>query len=229
MKKLILIFFITICCSTVYGQRLGFIGGYQLTNSYAIVGGKNVDFNQTAGSGFLVGGYFDWNIKKSYGIDVQVLYTMRTSKFNLHYLSDTTTIFRRYMFNFEIPLHLYVNIPLKKNWILSPYLGPALAIGLHGQDVAWQNVPDWQKPVDSKKSDLFEKDKGRLNRFELAGQIGLTVKYKNYGLRAGYSLGLTNLTQKNFDWTLSLPAAQNKYLFNGVFSVAFIYAFDLKQ
>ncbi|MDR0830215.1 MAG: PorT family protein [Prevotellaceae bacterium] len=232
MKKLILISFLTLFCTVISAQRLGFIGGYQLTTpfpfSYNIYNEQDVNFNAASGSGFHVGGYFDWNIKSGYGLDAQILYSMRTTKFNLHYLSDTTTIFRRNIFSLEVPIHFFLNFPIKKGWTLSPYIGPSLTIGLHGKDIAWENT-DREKPVDYQTSDLFDKDNGRLMRFELAGQIGLTAKYRNYAIRTGYSMSLTNLANQKFNWTLPLPSKQKNYLFNGVFSLSFIYVFDLRK
>jgi hypothetical protein len=232
MKKIILISFFTIFCLSISAQRLGFIGGYQLTSSYAIAGkiaDNSINFNPTSGSGFLVGGYFDWNIKNLYGLDAQLLYSMRSTKFDLHYISDTTTILKRKTFQLEVPLHFYLNFPLKKGWILSPYIGPALSIGLHGKDIAWENT-DFKKPVDLQTSEMYgAKEKGRVNRFELAGQIGLTAKYRNYGIRAGYSVGLTNLTKQTFDWTLSPTKLPQTRLYNGDFSASFIYVFDLRK
>ena len=227
MKKIFIIFSFTIICISISAQRLGFVGGYQLTTPFPIVAGKVIDFNEKSGSGFHVGGYFDWDFHKCFGLDAQILYAMRNIKFDMHYKSDTTTIFKRNTFNFEIPLHVYANFHIKKGWFLSPFLGPSFAIGLHGKDIAWQNT-EHQKPVDLQTKDLYGKD-NRMNRFEIAGEAGLMLKYKNYGARASYSLGLTNLTTKKYAFTTSLPPNYNRYLFNGVFKLSFVYVFDLRK
>ncbi|MDR3327868.1 MAG: PorT family protein [Prevotellaceae bacterium] len=227
MKKTIIITSLLILCTSLSAQRLGFIGGYQLTNSYAVVGGKTVDFNPKAGSGFHVGAYFDWTFKKNYGIDAQLVYALRNTKFDLHYNSDTTIIFKRQIFNLELPVHIYANYRLGKDFVLSPFLGPSFNMGLHGKDIAWENT-DYQKPVDMENKSLFDKD-SRINRFEVAGDIGVSLKYRNYAIRTLYSVGFTNLTRKNFDWTLSLASNRNKYLFNRVFKISFVYVFDLKS
>jgi hypothetical protein len=98
---------------------------------------------------------------------------------------------------------------------------------LHGKDIAWQNT-ELQKPIDLRTKDLYGKD-NRLNRFEIAGEAGLMLKYKNYGVRALYSVGLTNLTTKKYDFGLGLPSNQSRYIFNGVFKVSFVYAFNLRE
>jgi len=218
-------------CVNISAQRVGFIGGYQLTNPFPIVqiekSGTRIDFNEKSGSGFHIGGYFDWDFHKRFGFDAQVLYAMRNYTFDIYYKSDTTTHFIRNIFNFEIPLHIYANFHIKKGWFLSPFLGPSIAIGLHGKDIAWQNT-EHQKPVDLQTKDLFGKD-NRINRFELAGEAGLMLKYKNYGARVSYSIGLTNLTTKNYTFTTNYNSSLNKYLYNGVFKLSFVYVFDLRK
>jgi hypothetical protein len=212
-------------------QRLGFIGGYQTISTYAVVSGKSVDFNPNIGSGFHAGGYFELDFKKgilkNFGFDAQVLYALRSTKFNLHYFSDTTTIFERQAFTLEVPVHLYYNWKLNDKFILTPFLGASLNMGLHAKDLAWENT-DWKKPVDMQKTEMYSKD-GRINRFELAGDIGFALKYKQYGFRTTYQAGFTNLTNKKFDWTLGLSSQQNKYLFNRELKFSLTYTFDLKS
>jgi len=233
MKKIILTFLLSIIYVAVSAQRLGFIGGYQLTTPFPIVAGKVIDFNEKAGSGFHVGGYFDWEFHKRYGLDFQLLYAMRSNTFDIHYLSDTTTHFVRNTFNLEIPIHIYANLRIKKEFILAPFLGPSFNIGLHGKDIAWQNT-DLQKPVDLQTKNLYGKD-NRMNRFEIAGEAGIMMKYKNYGVRASYSVGLTNLITQNYAFTTTLPSGSsnkknyNKYLYDGVFKLSFVYVFDLRK
>ena len=231
MKKIIIIFSFTMLCVNISAQRLGFVGGYQLTTPFPLVAGKVIDFNEKSGSGFHIGGYFDWDFHKRFGLDIQLLYTMRNIKFDINYLPDTTrnftTHFVRNTFYFEVPIHVYANLHIKKGWILSPFLGPSINIGLHGKDIAWENT-DLQKPVDLQTKDLYGKD-NRMNRFELAGEAGFMLKYKNYGVRTSYSLGLTNLTTKKYAFTTNLPSNYNRYLFNGVFKLSFVYVFDLRK
>lgn len=232
MKKIVIIFLFTAICVSISAQRVGFIGGYQLTMPFPVVSGKVINFNEKSGSGFHIGGYFDWDFHKRFGLDAQLLYAMRNVKFDIHYLSDTTTIFKRTTFNFEIPIHIYANFHTKKGFMIAPFLGPSINIGLHGKDIAWQNT-EHQKPVDLQTKDLYGKDK-RMNRFEIAGEAGLMFKYKNYGARASYSLGLTNLTTKDFNFTTTLPKSHNsqnynKYLYNGIFKLSFVYVFDLRK
>ena len=216
-------------CVNISAQRLGFVGGYQLTTPFPLVAGKVIDFNEKSGSGFHIGGYFDWDFHKRLGLDVQILYTMRNIKFDMHnkLRTDTfSTIFKRNTFNFEIPIHIYANFHIKKGFILAPFLGPSLNIGLHGKDIAWQNTA-LQKPVDLQTKDLYGKD-NRMNRFELAGELGLMFKYKNYGARASYSIGLTNLATQKYDFTFNLKD-YGKNLYNGVFKLSFVYVFDLRK
>ena len=215
-------------CVSVSAQRLGFIGGYQLTTPFPVVAGNVIDFNEKSGSGFHIGGYFDWDFAKRFGLDAQILYAMRNVKFDMHYKSDTTTHFSRNTFNFEIPLHIYANFHIKKGFILSPILGPSFNIGLHGKDIAWQNT-ELQKPVDLQTKDFYGKD-NRVNRFEIAGEAGLMFKYKNYGVRALYSVGFMNLATKKYNFSMTgLPSDYNRYLFNGVFKLSFVYVFDLRK
>ena len=232
MKRIILAISVFFFSINIFAQKfeLGFIGGYQLTNAYAFVGGDidKINFNPKPGSGFSIGGYFGWTFHKNFGLDVQLLYAMRSYSFNMQYVkSDTSTIFKRQQFNLELPVHLNYRIKINNKFTIYPLIGASVNMALHGKDIAYENT-DVQKPVDKKtdSSSLFNKD-GRTNRFEFSPEIGILFKYKNLGIRPLYSIGVTNLTNKSFSWTFYLPKDQSKYLFNRELKLTITYTFKL--
>ncbi|MDR1591559.1 MAG: PorT family protein [Prevotellaceae bacterium] len=227
MKK---ICFLSLCIALVCGasaQRLGGIVGAQLTTPFPVVGGYNVDFNARSGAGFHAGALFEWDITGRFGVDVAAQYSLRSYSFNLHYTSEPTTIFHRQLYYLDIPVHAYLRIPLSQGIVLAPFAGASFSLGLHGKDMAWLDN-ETQKPVGKETSELFGKDK-RLTRAEIAGDVGVALKYKNYQWRASYALGLNNLTKQDFDWYIALNSKQSKYLFDGVFKLSFAYLFDLRK
>lgn len=224
MKKIFFVLFFLASVSSLSAQRLGAIGGYQLNMPFPSTTVDGVNFNAKMGSGFHVGLLFDWDLTNRWGVELGAMYSLRSSSYNLHYISDTTTIFKRQIYYLDIPLYVYVNFPLRK-WTLAVYAGPSFNIGLHGKDIAWQNTVT-QKPVALETENMYGKD-GRLNRFEIAAELGVTAKYKNYEIRAGYELGLNDVTKNNFQWTLDLPDGAKTHFYQGELKLSVAYLFDL--
>ena len=83
-----------------------------------------------------------------------------------------------------------------------------------------------QKPVALETENMYGDD-GRLKRFEIAAELGLTAKYKNYEVRAGYQMGLNDVTKDNYQWTLDLPVNSKTYFYQGELKVSVAYLFDL--
>ena len=225
-KRLLLILIAACCMATAAAQRLGGIVGYQLTQGVQTTTDHLVNFNATPGSGFAVGVLFDWDITNRWGLEVAATYNLRTAHYNLHYLSDTTTRFKRQLYFLNIPVHAYVNLPFRK-WTLALYFGPSFNVGLHGKDMAWENT-DWQKPVMFEEDELYGDD-GRLYRFEIGAEIGLNAKYRNFIWSIGYHHGFNNLDKNDYQWTLDLPTGTKTYVTMGEVKVSFGYLFDLKK
>ena len=107
MKKAFIAILSLILTTNIFSQKIeiGFIGGYHHTFPYAFTSGDIdvVRFNPRSGAGFVAGGYFGWNFYKDFGMDFQLLYTMRSYSFNMSYNNDTTrkysTIFNRQVFS----------------------------------------------------------------------------------------------------------------------------------
>ena len=224
MKKIFFVLFFLSSVMMLSAQRLGAIGGYQLNTPFPSTSADGVNFNSAMGSGFHVGLLFDWDMTNRWGLELGAMYSLRSSSYNLSYTSDTTTIFKRQLYYFDVPLHVYINFPMKK-WTLAVYAGPSFNIGLNGKDVAWQNT-EMQRPVTLETDDMYGDD-GRLNRFEIAADLGLTAKYKNYEVRAGYQMGLNDVTKDNYNWTLDLPDGAKTYFYQGELKLSMAYLFDL--
>ncbi|MDO4190424.1 MAG: porin family protein [Bacteroidales bacterium] len=227
MKKIVLVILFIATTLTISAQRLGFMGGFQLTNAWALAG--KCDFNAKPGPGFTVGALFEANVSHRLGIEVGALYNMRHTTFDIDYElhSDTTVHMARTLFYLDIPVHLYVNFPLKNATTMSLFFGPSINVGLHGQDIAWENT-EQKKPVGYDKDELFGKD-NRLMRLQFSGELGLAVKHKAFEWRASYNASINNMTQQSFLWYVGLRDGQNKYLRDGNFKLTFAYMFDLRK
>ena len=225
-KKIIALILFVAVLFPATAQKLGVIGGYQLTNDIVMESSREVNFNSRPGSGFNVGAFFEWDITNRWGLDASAQYTLRNYRFNMHYLSDTTTRFNRSLFYLDVPVHGYVNFFAGKT-VISIFAGPVLGIGLHGKDIGWQDTPD-KRPVFLKENDLFGKD-NRLVYFEIAADLGVAVKYENYQVRASYQIGLNNTTKQDYDWSLNLNSNIKKIQHQGVFKLSFAYVWDLRK
>lgn len=213
----------------IQAQKLGFIGGPSLTHGNIWSENTNTEYLPIPGAGFHVGGLFEWDITNRWGFDAAILYDMRSSSFEMNYYnSDTTTLFSRQLFYFNVPVHLYVNIPIKNKYVVSFFAGPSLGIGLHGEDAAWMMI-DNKKPVTSQDSEMFEKDKGRVVRFEIAAEIGMAFKYKAYQARIAYQYGINNSTKNGYQYTMPISSTTKNYYTQGSLKLSFAYLFDLRK
>ena len=235
MKKAFIAILSLILTTNIFSQKIeiGFIGGYHHTFPYAFTSGDIdvVRFNPRSGAGFVVGGYFGWNFYKDFGMDFQLLYTMRSYSFNMSYNNDTTrkysTIFNRQVFSIELPIHINYQFKVNDDLSVYPVLGATVSMGIHGKDLAYEDS-EYRKPINKEtdSGELFGKS-GRMYRFEVSPEIGVLFKYKNWGIRPMYSVGLLNRTRKEFDWTYPLPNGQTKFLFNQRATLSVIYTFKL--
>lgn len=232
MKRLIVVAIIAVFATNTFSQKLeiGFIAGYQHTNAWAFVGGEvdKIDFKSKPCAGFNAGGIMLWNVHKKFGLDFQLLYSMRSYGFDMVYQQkpEETVTLKRQMFLLELPIHMNWRFSVGKDLKIYPLLGASFNANLHGKDYAYdQNL----KPIDkvTKNEDLFDKDNGRLYRFEISPEVGVLVKYKNWGFRPVYSVGVTNLTRPKYGWSFPLPEKQSKYLFNRELKLSFIYTFKV--
>ncbi len=224
MKRLFFTIFFGLCVTVAFAQRLGGVASYQLTQSFQTTSDNLVDFNAKPGSGFAVGVWFDWDITRRWGLEVGATYNLRSANYDLHYQSDTSTIFKRQVYFLNIPVHAYVNFPFKK-WTLALYFGPSFNVGLHGKDIAWENT-EIQKPVMLETENIFGED-GRLQRFEIGAEIGLNAKYRNFIWSIGYHQGFNNLVKNDYNWTFDLPTGTKKYVAMGEVKISFGYLFNL--
>lgn len=229
MKKFLAIFLLlNLSITTMFAQRLGAVGGFQLTNTWPLVGGYAIDFNAKPGAGFHFGPLLEWDFSKHFGMDASILYGLKTMSFDMHYKENTIPVYmKRHLYTLDIPLHVYRYFSLKNGMVLTAFIGPSFEINLHGKDIAWEST-ELQKPVGLKTTDLIGKDY-RIPRFQLSGELGLSLRQNNYQLRASYAVGFLNQTQKDFGWYFDLRTNQKKMLYDGVFKLSFAYLFDLNK
>lgn len=230
MKKtlLLVIGLLFIVANQAGAQKLGFIGGPSLSHGNIWCSDDIAIIKPMPGAGFHVGGLFEWDITNRWGWDVAAMYEMRSSSFNFSYNRDTSTYFNRQLFYLNIPAHVYVNFPIQNKYVISAFVGPVFTCGLHGRDIAWE-MTDLKKPVTYEKEKMFDKDAGRVVRCEIAAEIGLAFKYKNFQGRASYQYGINNSTKDDYRYTMPLPTGTKTYYTQGTLKLSFAYLFDLRK
>lgn len=225
MKKSLLIFLFCITLFPAFGQRLGIIGGYSLTNTWAGVTNNAVDFNTTAYSGFHIGPIFAMDITNRWGLEIAPQYAMRGTHFIAQYKTDYPYNINRQLYYLDIPLHAFVKFPAWKGQFLL-FAGPSINIGLHGKDISWESNA-LQKPVNT-STEIFGED-NRMKRLEIAADLGLGYEYKNLQVRASYQAAINNPCYQDYNFGFDIPNYVTKYYFQGVFKISAAYIFDLRK
>lgn len=226
MKKIVIL--IGLFLSITFGvsaQKLGFMAGY--TGSYALINFPDytVDWNQSIGSGFHAGGHFEWNLGKKWGVDAQLLYDMRSTRMNIDFASDTTTRFNRTLHYINLPVHFFYDFSLGHDYLLSPFVGASLNVGLSGKDKAWMDIPT-EKPVTLMDTGMYG-DEGRVYRYEGAAEIGAALKMNEWQIRATYSVDFIDSTDNDYSWTLNIPKGSKKSYYQSSFKLSICYLFNL--
>lgn len=227
-RILVALVFAAVVPASVAAQKLGFIGGPSMSHSTMWCEDEGAGFKPIPGAGFHVGALFEWDITNRWGWDAAVMYEMRSSAFDLSYSGvDTTNYFNRQLFYLNVPVHVYVNFPIRNRYVISTFVGPVFTCALHGRDIAWENT-EMRKPVMYEKEDLFGKE-GRIVRCEIAAEIGMAFKYRNFQGRLSYQYGINNLTKDNYLYTLPMTSGTKTYLTQGTLKLSFAYLFDLRK
>ncbi len=229
-KILIAIVITAVFSVSASAQKLGFIGGPSMSHSTMWCADEDAGFKPIPGAGFHVGALFEWDITNRWGWDAAATYEMRSSAFNLSYAGvDTSTYFNRQLFYLNVPVHVYVNFPVQNKYVISAFIGPVFTCALHGRDIAWQNT-DMRRPVmyENEAEGLFGKD-GRIVRCEIAAEVGMAFKYRNFQGRLSYQYSLNNATRNDYLYTLPMSSGTNTYLTQGTLKLSFAYLFDLRK
>lgn len=225
-KRLFVAILLFLSVYFVQAQKIGFVAGYTASYNYVDIPDYDIDFNQSLGSGYHFGGMLEWNFTPRWGLDLSLLYEIRNSRYNLSYVSDTTTRLNRTLQYLDLPVHFFMDFKVGKI-LLSPYVGGAICVGLAGKDKAWMDVPT-ERPVLFLDSDMYDKDDGHVNRWDLKGEAGLAAKYKHWQFRATYSMSLVDTSNDEFKWTLDVLRADDKSFYQGEAKFSICYLFDLK-
>ena len=224
-------------CIDLSAQKLGFIGGPSMSYGMVTQVDKSAAFTMIPGEGLHVGMLFEMDVTNRWGFDAAVMYELRTMRWDVGYVNDSTGIdvsnrFKRQLGYLNVPFHFYVNIPIQNQYVLSLFGGPVFACGLHGEDWAWENYSEnvpagVHKPITYEKENIFGKD-GRLVRCEIAAEVGLALKWKGLQGRVSYQHGLNN---DNFNkYAFTLPFGNSKaYFTQGTVKLSVAYVFDLRK
>lgn len=178
-------------------------------------------------AGMHVGMQFEMDVTNRWGFDAQVLYLLRTYRWNLSYPEATPRVMERLAGFLDVPFHFYVNFPQKQNHlILTLFGGPVFTCGLHAHDWAYERT-ELRRPTTEMDEQLFDTDKGHIVRCYVEAEVGLAIKYKNYQGRISYQHSINNGTKNGYLYTL--PLAKSPYLTSGDFRFSFVYLFDLRK
>ena len=221
----------------VSAQKLGFIGGPSMSYGTITNLDKSATVSMIPGGGLHVGMLFEMDVTNRWGFDAAVMYELRTMRWDLGYNNDSSSIhifnrFKRQVGYLNVPFHLYVNFPIKNQYIISLFGGPVFTCGLHGEDWAWENYSDnvpmgVHKPVTYEKEKIFGKD-GRIVRCEIAAEVGLAFKWKGLQGRLSYQHGFNNANFNEYAFTL--PSSSMKpYFTQGTVKLSVAYVFDLRK
>jgi hypothetical protein len=236
MKK---IFVILLCivhcalCIDLKAQKLGFIGGPSMSYGTITTSDDLASFKMIPGGGLHFGMLFEMDVTNRWGFDAAVMYELRTMRWGVGYNNDSiSNTFKRQLGYFNVPLHFYVNFPLRNQYVVSLFGGPVFTCGLHGQDWAWQNhtanVPEGvHKPITYEREDMFGKD-GRIARCEIAAELGLAFKWKGVQGRLSYQHSLNNDNFNKYTFTLPMSGV-NPYFTQGTVKLSVAYVFDLRK
>jgi len=227
MKKQLTIILLLLATLAASAQKLGFVGGPSLTYGALTVSDPEASLKPIPMAGLHVGMQFEMDVTNRWGFDAQVLYLLRTYRWNLSYTDVTPHTMDRLEGFFDVPFHFYVNFPMKKNHlVLTLFGGPVFTCGLHAHDWAYEQT-ELRRPITEKNEDMYDKDRGRIVRCYIEGEVGLALKYKNYQGRLSYQHSFNNGTKNSYLYTL--PLADSPYLTTGDLRLSFAYLFDLRK
>lgn len=228
MKKIFLIFFFAfLLFIPLAAQKLGFVGGPSLTYGALTCSDKDASLKPVPMAGLHVGMQFEMDVTNRWGFDAQVMYLLRTYRWNLSYTDVIPHTMERLEGFLNVPFHFYVNFPMKKNHlVLTLFGGPVFTCGVHAHDWAYEQT-EYRRPITELTQDIYDKDKGRIVRCYIEAEVGLALKYKNYQGRISYQHSINNGTNNSYLYTL--PLASAPYLTTGDLRLSFAYLFDLRK
>lgn len=229
MNRIIVAVFVIVCCFPLAAQKLGFVAGPSMNYGIIVSHDDQAMFRSLPGAGMHAGLLFEMDVTNRWGFDAAVMYELRTMSWNIGYGdSIASRTFKRQLGYLNVPFHFYVNIPLKKQMVISLFGGPVFTCGLHGEDWAWENTA-MQKPVTYEKEKMFDKDDGRVVRCEIAAEIGLALKWNSLQGRVSYQHGFNNATAHSYLYSLPMESKAVNYLTQGTLKFSVAYLFDLRK
>lgn len=229
MKRHYIIIFALFLALPSFGQKLGFVGGPSLTYGALTCPDKAAIMKPIPMAGLHVGLQFEMDVTNRWGFDAQVLYLLRTYRWNLSYTDVTPRTMDRLEGFLDVPFHFYVNFPLKRNHlVLTLFGGPVFTCGLHAHDWAFEQAGN-RRPMTEKEEKMYDKDDGRIVRCYIEAELGLALKYKNYQARLSYQHSINNGTNNSYRYTLPVISKSSPYLTTGDLRISFAYLFDLRK
>ena len=227
-KRLIIIIVFAIVASlSVRAQKLGFVGGPSVTYGALTATDAEATLTPVPMAGLHVGMQFEMDVTNRWGFDAQVMYLLRTYRWNLTYPETTPHRMERLAGFLDVPFHFYVNFPQKQNHlVLTLFGGPVFTCGLHAHDWAYERT-QLRRPITEMDELLYDTDKGHIVRCYIEAEVGLALKYKNYQGRVSYQHSINNGTNNLYLYTL--PLAKSPYFTTGDLRFSFVYLFDLRK
>lgn len=226
-RRFVILFLLSLLFLPLSAQKLGFVGGPSLTYGALTCKDDAASLKPLPMAGLHVGMQFEMDVTNRWGFDAQVLYLLRTYRWNLSYPDVVPHTMERLEGFLDVPLHFYVNFPMKQNHlVLTLFGGPVFTCGVHAHDWAYEQT-EYRRPITELTQDIYDKDKGRIVRCYIEAEVGLALKYKNYQGRISYQHSINNGTNNGYLYTLPLSSAP--YLTTGDLRLSFAYLFDLRK
>lgn len=226
-RRFVILFLLILLFLPLSAQKLGFVGGPSLTYGALTCKDDAASLKPVPMAGLHVGMQFEMDVTNRWGFDAQILYLLRTYRWNLAYPDVIPHTMERLEGFLDVPFHFYVNFPMKQNHlVLTLFGGPVFTCGVHAHDWAYEQT-EIRRPITEKTQDIYDKDKGRIVRCYIEAEVGLALKYKNYQGRISYQHSINNGTNNCYLYTLPLSSAP--YLTTGDLRLSFAYLFDLRK
>jgi len=228
MKKYLFLLILLLATLPASAQKLGFVGGPSMTYGALTTSDAEASLKPIPMAGLHVGMQFEMDVTNRWGFDAQVLYLLRTYRWDLGYTDLTPRRMERLEGFIDVPFHFYVNFPMKQNHlIMTLFGGPVFTCGLHAHDWAYE-LTELRRPLYEKQDEIYDKDNGHIVRCYIEAEFGLALKYRNYQARISYQHSINNGTKNSFTYTIpSLTTAP--YLTSGDLRISFAYLFDLRK
>lgn len=202
MKKIFAFVAATVLFAGLASAQLGIHVGYapqtyKTTFSYSGFEGHDT----TSMTGFFVGIDYNYNISGDLGVCIGIQGRYNTHSEETTVLSVTTKSASNQMI-LDVPILFNYGLNLTDDIRLTVFAGPTFNYALNGKTTITVGSNETE-------SDWYD-DNSDLNRFDVAGTLGVNLTFNGIRLFGGYNMGLMNLssddntTMKGSNWFIGV-------------------------